>query len=100
MLTELQGFLPAFIIVAVLLTVVFSQLVKKLDKKDKFKGFRVWLPLVFSGLFTSALTFGNFFSWRESPFWWGAIFGFSVFFYEAIVKHLKKIGDSAQSIEG
>lgn len=80
---------PMFIVIAILLTVIFSQLVKKLDRKNRLKGFRVWLPLIFSGFFATALAFGNFFTWEAIIFWWAAIFGFSVFFYEAIVKHLK-----------
>ncbi|WP_256254747.1 hypothetical protein [Treponema phagedenis] len=41
---ELMNFLPVFVLIAVLLTVIFTELIKKLDVKDKLKGYRVWIP--------------------------------------------------------
>ena len=41
---SLIGFLPLFVVIAVLLTVIFTELVKKLDKKDRLTGYRVWTP--------------------------------------------------------
>lgn len=86
---DVTAYLPASVVAAVILTVVSSELVKKLDKKERLRGFRVWLPLIFSLIFTASLALGGFFALRESFFYGAAIFGFSVFFYEAIVKHLK-----------
>lgn len=83
-------FLPLFFVMAVVLTVLFSELVKRLDKKDRLKGYRVWIPFVLSAGFAFLLWKGAFFAPSEVWFWWAAIFGCSVFFYEAILKHIKK----------
>lgn len=97
MINIMQNILPIFVVIAVVLTVIFSQLLKKLiqriDKKDRLNGYWVILPFIFSLIFTLLLCFGEFIEWNAALFWWAAIFGFSVFFYEAIVKHLKKIGE-------
>lgn len=81
--------IPAFVLVAVVLVVVFSELVKKLDKKKKLKGFYVFLPVIFSAIFAFLLLVGKFFAWQEVWFWWACIFGVSVFFYEAIIKRVQ-----------
>lgn len=86
---NLIGLLPLFIAVAVMLVVIFTELVKRLDKKDRLKGYRVWVPFLFSAFFSFLLWKGAFFAPREVWFWWSTIFGISVFFYEAILKKLK-----------
>lgn len=83
------SFLQWFIVIAIVLTVTFSELTKKLDTNNRLKGYRVFLPAVWSVAFTVALVFGRFILVNETPFYWAVIFGFSVFFYEAIVKHVK-----------
>ena len=87
---SLIGFLPLFVVIAVLLTVIFTELVKKLDKKDRLTGYRVWIPALFSAFFAFLLWHGAFFAPREVWFWWATIFGISVFFYEDILKKLKE----------
>lgn len=89
-MTGLIGFLPLFVVIAVLLTVVFSELVKKLDKKERLKGYRVWVPALFSAFFAFLLWHGAFFAPREVWFWWATIFGLSAFFYEAILRKIKE----------
>lgn len=83
------NFLQSFIVISIVLTVTFSELLKKLDKNDKLKGYRVFFPAFWSVVFTIALVVGKFILVNETPFYWAVIFGFSVFFYEAIVKHVK-----------
>ena len=84
---SLIGFLPLFVVIAVMLTVIFTELVKKLDR---LTGYRVWIPALFSAFFAFLLWHGAFFAPREVWFWWATIFGISVFFYEAILKKLKE----------
>ncbi len=88
-MSSLIGLLPLFIVVAVVLVVIFTELFKRLDKNDKMKGYRVWVPFLFSAFFAFLLWQGAFFAPREVWFWWSAIFGISVFFYEAILKKLQ-----------
>ncbi|MDR2924276.1 MAG: hypothetical protein LBU85_13190 [Treponema sp.] len=81
--------LPAFIVIAIVLTIVFTELIKKLDRKNWLKGYRVWVPAVLSGGVTSLLGIGNFFSEPNQVwFWWAVIFAFSTFAYEAILKKI------------
>jgi hypothetical protein len=81
--------LPVFVLVAITLVVIFTELIKKLDKKDRFKGYRVYIPLALSFGAAWLLRIGNFFASGQMWFWWAAIFGFSVFAYEAILKKLE-----------
>lgn len=92
-MASLIQFLPFFFIMTVVLTVIFSELVKRLDKRDNLKGYRVWVPLLFSAFFAFLLWKGAFFAPREVWFWWAAIFGVSVFGYEVILKNLQKLID-------
>ena len=87
---SITSFLPIFVLVAVFLTVVFTELIKKLDKKNRLKGYRVWVPVLFSAFFSFLLWHGAFFAPREVWFWWAAIFGISSFFYETILRKIKE----------
>jgi hypothetical protein len=80
---------PAFVVLAVALVVILTEFVKKFDKKDKLKGYRVYVPIVFSAGAAFLLRLGEFFAPEQVWFWWAVIFGFSVFFYEAILKKLE-----------
>lgn len=91
MISAMQSLLPVYIVISILLIVMFSQLAKKLDKKDRLKGYRVIFPLFFSLLLVVILCIGKFIEWQEIGFWWAALFGFAVFFYEAIIKHLENM---------
>jgi Na+-translocating ferredoxin:NAD+ oxidoreductase RnfA subunit len=77
--------LPFFIVIAIAVVVVFTELVKKLDKKDRLKGYRVYVPLVLSFVTAFLLKIGNFFVTEQMWFWWAVIFGFSIFGYEAVL---------------
>jgi hypothetical protein len=62
-----------------------------LDKNDRLKGYRVWAPVFLSGGAAGLLRIGNFFLPEQFWYWWVIIFGFSVFFFEAILKKLKTV---------
>jgi uncharacterized membrane protein len=94
---DITNLLPAFALLAAALVVILTELVKKLDKKDRLKGYRVYVPLVLSGGVAWVLRIGEFFPAPQVWFWWAAIFAVSVFFFEAI---LKKIGSALGSKEG
>lgn len=85
---DLSSLLTPLVIIAIVLTVLFSEIAKKFDKNDKLKGYRVYFPLFFSAVFTLLLWIAEAFTIRQAPLYWFAIFGFSVFGYEAIVKRL------------
>jgi hypothetical protein len=71
------------------MTVVLTELIKRLDKKNVLKGYRVYVPLVISFGVTGLLKIGNFFIPEQFWFWWAVVFGLSVFAFEAILKKLK-----------
>ncbi len=87
----LTNLFPAGVFIAIILTVVFSEWLKKLDKKDVFKGYRVILPLFLSLGFSWLLRIGNFF---QSPdqvwFYWAVIFMIAIVFYELIIKKVEE----------
>jgi hypothetical protein len=86
---DILSLLPFFVLVSVALVVVFTELIKKLDKKDRLKGYRVYIPLALSAGASGLLKIGNFFVTEQFWFWWAVIFGFSVFAYEAVLKKLE-----------
>jgi Na+-translocating ferredoxin:NAD+ oxidoreductase RnfA subunit len=86
---DILSLLPFFVVVSVALVVMFTELIKRLDKKDRLKGYRVYIPLVLSAGAAGLLKVGNFFITEQFWFWWAVIFGFSVFAYEAVLKKLE-----------
>ena len=86
---DISKLLPAAVIVAIILTVIFTEIIKKADSKDKLKGYRIYIPAILSGLASVVLAFGEFFTWRQTPFYWAVIFAVSVFGYEAIYRKIK-----------
>ena len=89
MSVDLAKLLPAAVIVAIILTVMLTEIIKKADRKDKLKGYRIYIPAILSGLESVVLAFGEFFTWRQTPFYWAVIFAVSVFGYEAIYRKVK-----------
>ena len=89
MSVDLAKLLPAAVIVAIILTVILTEIIKKADRKDKLKGYRIYIPAILSGLESVVLAFGEFFTWRQTPFYWAVIFAVSVFGYEAIYRKIK-----------
>lgn len=86
---DLTQFLPAAVVVAIILTVILTEIIKNADKKDKLKGYRIYIPAILSGLESAVLAFGEFFIWKQVPFYWAVIFAVSVFGYEAIYRKIK-----------
>ena len=89
MSVDLTQFLPAAVIVAIIITVVLTEIIKKADRKDKLKGYRIYIPALLSGAESAVLAFGEFFTWKQVPFYWAVIFAVSVFGYEAIYRKIK-----------
>jgi apolipoprotein N-acyltransferase len=86
---DILSFLPAFVFIAVVLVVMLTEAIKKFDKKDRLKGYRVYIPLGLSLGAAGLLRLGNFFGSGQTWFWWAVIFGFSVFAYEAVLRKLE-----------
>jgi uncharacterized membrane protein len=82
---------PVCVVIAIALVVVCAELIKKLDKKDRLKGYRVYIPLGLSCGAAWLLRAGGFFEPPQVWFWWAVIFAFSVLFFEAILKRLKTV---------
>jgi len=86
---NILNLLPFFIVIAVAVVVIFTELIKLLDKKDRLTGYRVYIPLVLSFGAANLLKIGNFFVTPQMWFWWAVIFGFSIFGYEAILRKIQ-----------
>ncbi|MGN0755584.1 hypothetical protein [uncultured Treponema sp.] len=86
---DLSRLLPAAVIAAIFLTVILTELIKKADRNDRLKGYRIYIPAALSLLESALLAFGEFFSWRQTPFYWATIFAVSVFGYEAIYRKIR-----------
>jgi len=85
----MRDFLPAFIVIAIIVVIILTELIKKLDKKNMLKGYRVWIPAVLSAVVSYLLMLGKFFNPPlQVFFWWAVIFSISVFAYEAILKKI------------
>ncbi|MDR1839272.1 MAG: hypothetical protein LBQ93_06800 [Treponema sp.] len=94
----MTNILPVFIVIAIALVIVFTELIKKLDCKNILKGYRVYIPAVLSCGIACLLRLGDFFQPQQVWFWWAVIFGFSVFAYEAILKKITTaLGDNGAS---
>ncbi len=82
---------PAFIVTAIILVVMLTEIIKKIDKRNFLKGYRVYIPVILSAGAAWLLRIGNFFAPEQYWFWWATIFGFSVFAFEAILKKIENI---------
>jgi MFS-type transporter involved in bile tolerance (Atg22 family) len=78
-------------VVSIICTVMFSEIVKKFDKNDKLKGYKVWLPFIFSCGFSVLLKFILKIDWTILVFVEASMFGFSVFGYETFLKSVQRI---------
>ena len=78
-------------VISVFCTVMFTEIVKKIDTKDVLKGYKVWLPLLFSCGFSVAIKFVMKIDWLYMIFIESSLFGFSVFGYEVILKSINRI---------
>ena len=87
-MNNIINLLPVFIITAIATVVIFTELIKRLDRKDRLKGYRVYIPMALSFVTAYLLKIGNFFVTEQMWFWWAVIFGFSVFGYEAVLRKI------------
>ena len=87
---DLTQYLPAAVIAASVLTIMLTEIIKRADKMDRLKGYRIYIPAVLSALFSVALAFGEFYIWKQAVFYWAAIFAVAVFGYEAVLSKIKK----------
>jgi len=97
-MNSIANLLPVFIANAIALVVIFTELAKKLDRKDRLRGYRVYVPLALSFGAAWLLRLGGFFAAEQVWFWWAAIFGFSIFGYEAVLRKIQNAlsrGDTA-----
>lgn len=95
---DLSQLLAPCVVVSIVLTIMLTEIIKRLDVKNHLKGYRIYVPAIFAIGFSIALAFGEFFTWHQVPFYAAVIFGISVFGYEAILKKIKKLvgdGDTA-----
>jgi len=96
---NIVNLLPFFIVIAIAVVVIFTELIKLLDKKDRLKGYRVYIPLALSFGASYLLKIGNFFVTPQMWFWWAVIFGFSIFGYEAILRKIQNtLGHNGNSV--
>lgn len=103
MLGILQGYFPAAVIMAVVLVVVFTELLKKVAGKIEaalekggrqikvFDHTKIWLAVLCSVVLSVALVLAGFLEWRQLFVYTPAILGMAIFLYEAILKALRKI---------
>jgi hypothetical protein len=85
----MTNILPVFIVIAIALVIIIAELIKKLDRKNRLKGYRVWIPAVLSCGAAYLLGIGKFFAEPSQVwFWWAVIFAFSTFAYEAVLKKI------------
>ena len=85
----MTNLLPVFVVIGIIVVILFTELIKKLDKKNKLKRYRVWLPAILSAGVSALLYLGNFFNPpMQVWFWWAVIFSFSIFAFEAILKKI------------
>ena len=99
----LQNYFPPAVFMAVVLVVIFTELLKKvvakieikLEKNGKqiklFDHKKIWLAVFCSVVFSIALVLAGFFEWRKLFVYTPAILGIAIFLYEAILKPLKKL---------
>lgn len=86
---DLSGILLPCVIVAAVIVVLFCELIKKADKKNKLKGLLVYIPIGLSMIMALLLAVGDFFTFRQVPFYGAVIFALSVFEYEGILRKFK-----------
>ena len=84
----MTNILPVFIVIAIALVIIFTELIKRIDRGNKLKGYRVWVPAVLSCGVAWLLRLGDFFQPQQVWFWWAVIFAVSVFAYEAVLKKI------------
>lgn len=99
----LQNYFPMAVFMAVVLVVVFTELLKtviakieiRLEMNGKqikiFAYTKIWLVFFCAVVISVALVLAGFFKWKELFVYTPAILGMAIFLYEAILKTLRKL---------
>lgn len=99
----LQNYFPMAVFMAVVLVVVFTELLKKVIAKIEirlemngkqikiFAYTKIWLAVFCAVVISVALVLAGFLKWKELFVYTPAILGMSIFLYEAILKTLRKL---------
>ncbi len=82
----LSSYLPAPVLIAVVCTVLGSELLKRLDHRDMFKGYKILFPAFWAGVMSTLLAYGGFIPADQVFFWDAVIFMLAVSSYELIAK--------------
>ena len=99
----LQNYFPMAVFMAVVLVVVFTELLKKVVGKIEirlemngkqlkiFAYTKIWLAVFCAVVISVALVLAGFLKWKELFVYTPAILGMAIFLYEAILKTLRKL---------
>lgn len=99
----LQNYFPMAVFMAVVLVVVFTELLKKVVAKIEirlemggkqikiFAYTKIWLAVFCAVVISVALVLAGFLKWKELFVYTPAILGMAIFLYEAILKTLRKL---------
>ena len=99
----LQNYFPMAVFMAVVLVVVFTELLKKVVAKIEirlemngkqikiFAYTKIWLAVFCAVVISVALVLAGFLKWKELCVYTPASLGMAIFLYEAILKTLRKL---------
>ena len=99
----LQNYFPMAVFIAVVLVVVFTELLKKVVAKIEirlemngkqikiFAYTKIWLAVFCAVVISVAWVLAGFLKWKELFVYTPAILGMAIFLYEAILKTLRKL---------
>lgn len=99
----LQNIFPTAVIMAAVLVVLFTELLKKVVAKIEIKlemngkqiklfdYTKIWLAVFCAVVISVALVLAGFLEWKQLFVYTPAILGMAIFLYEAILKTLRKL---------
>lgn len=99
----LQNIFPTAVIMAAVLVVLFTELLKKVVAKIEirlemngkqikiFDYTKIWLAVFCAVVISVALVLAGFLEWKQLFVYTPAILGMAIFLYEAILKTLRKL---------
>lgn len=99
----LQNIFPTAVIMAAVLVVLFTELLKKVVAKIEirlemngkqikiFDYTKIWLAVFCAVVISVALVLAEFLEWKQLFVYTPAILGMAIFLYEAILKTLRKL---------
>ena len=99
----LQNYFPVAVIMAAVLVVIFTELLKKVVAKIEirlemngkqiriFAYTKIWLAVFCTVVISVALVLAGFLEWKQLFVYTPAILGMAIFLYEGILKTLRKL---------